>query len=580
MLKLLVVTEGGEIINYEGSDFKEVSRNTFTTKPKLISVDPSGQNVLALGSESIEIFDARASMMANQIKLTSPVKKPLFLGYDRFGQQVSLITEAGQVLTWDPINLRMVRELKLQSGEYSGSRSVIHSASNNYGGDRFVVGMQEVFLPKGGLDQMKNQPERRNILVYYDWTTGQEIKRMSIRYRVDYMAQGPGASNLAYFSKDNNAVWLVNYEKGEISSSVKLQTSPNVISFSNNNEIFAIGDVEGKVMLYNVERNSPAEINIQSPTLDRGYAAQRITSDQLAIKGTIAGGQRINKVQVNDQPAEYDFNGGFSANVALDPGKNKVRIVAENSEKQTIVRDFYVTYEPEAKSQSQKHATKGKRVALVIGNSNYAYGNKLINTVNDAKAMAAALQTIGFEVISIIDGEYEKIKNAVFAFGDRISDVDVSLFYYAGHGLEVDGVNYLIPVDANIQSALDVKQKAVALTGVLRTMEFTNDEGLNMIILDACRNNPFPTGKRGGSGLTKVQAPSGTLIAYATDPGSTASDGEGANGLYTGELVKQMLIPQRIEDVFMNTRNKVEELSKGAQRPWEEARLKGVFYLK
>ncbi|NOS54736.1 MAG: caspase family protein, partial [Cyclobacteriaceae bacterium] len=118
------------------------------------------------------------------------------------------------------------------------------------------------------------------------------------------------------------------------------------------------------------------------------------------------------------------------------------------------------------------------------------------------------------------------------------------------------------------------------LTGVLRTMEFTNEEGLNMIILDACRNNPFPTGKRGGSGLAKVNAPSGTLIAYATDPGSTASDGTGANGLYTGVLSQQLKVSQRIEDIFMNTRNKVEELSKGSQRPWEELRLKGVFYLK
>ena len=146
--------------------------------------------------------------------------------------------------------------------------------------------------------------------------------------------------------------------------------------------------------------------------------------------------------------------------------------------------------------------------------------------------------------------------------------------------MEVDGTNYLIPVDANIQSALDVKQKAIPVTGVIRTMEFSNNEGLNMIILDACRNNPFPTGKRGGSGLARVQAPSGTLIAYATDPGSTASDGEGANGLYTGELVKQLGVSQRIEDIFMNTRNAVEKKSNGSQRPWEEARLKGVFYLK
>jgi uncharacterized caspase-like protein len=133
------------------------------------------------------------------------------------------------------------------------------------------------------------------------------------------------------------------------------------------------------------------------------------------------------------------------------------------------------------------------------------------------------------------------MKNAIYTFGDRIQDANVSIFYYAGHGLEVDGTNYLVPVDANIQSALDVKLKAIPLTGIIRTMEFTNDEGLNMLILDACRNNPFPTGKRSsGSGLAQVQPPSGTLIAYATDPGAVASDGDLDNGLYTGELVKQL----------------------------------------
>ena len=178
------------------------------------------------------------------------------------------------------------------------------------------------------------------------------------------------------------------------------------------------------------------------------------------------------------------------------------------------------------------------------------------------------------------NGTYESIKNAIYSFGDRIQDVDVSLFFYAGHGLEVDGMNYLVPVDADIQSHLDIKQKCIPLTGVTNTMEFANEEGLNMIILDACRNNPFPAGKRGGTGLARVNAPSGTLIAYATDPGSVASDGDGSNGLYTGELIKQLKVSQRIEDIFMNTRNNVEKLSDGKQRPWEEARLKGVFYLK
>ena len=216
----------------------------------------------------------------------------------------------------------------------------------------------------------------------------------------------------------------------------------------------------------------------------------------------------------------------------------------------------------------------------MIGNAAYSGAGALNNTVNDARSMAETLESLGFEVTSVIDGSYEDIKRAIYKYGTAIRDVDVSIFFYAGHGLEIEGVNYLVPVDSEIASPLDVKLKSIPLTGVLRTIEYANDDGLNMIILDACRNNPFPTGKRGGAGLAKETAPSGTLIAYATGPGNVASDGEGENGLYTGELIKQMKQPQRIEDVFMRTRNSVEELSGGSQQPWEEARLKGIFYLK
>lgn len=578
---LILVNAAGEIKTCSAGTFADKSSARFGSAPQLVSIDPTGLNLMALEKDGIEIFDMKASMMQTKILFTTPVKNPVFMGFDRFGQQLSVITELGQVLTWNPLNQRLVRELKLQSGEYAGSRSIIHEASNNFGGDRFVVGLQEVFIPKGGF-QGRNQMERRNLLVYYDWNSGQELKRIPVRWRPDEMAQGPGASNLAYFSKDASSVWLVNYEHGEIMSAIKTPVLPNKITFSDNNELFAVGNVKGEVDLYYVERNTPAEIKIQSPGLDRSYATQTISQESLKIQGTIEGTERISKVTVNGAPAEYDFNGGFSADVALEPGKNKIRVLAENSEQKQIVKDFYVTYEP-AKTAPKKTGQGnkgGRRVALVIGNANYLHSNKLVNTLSDAKAMEATLKELGFQVIMILDGDYEKMKNAVFAFGDQINDVDISLFYYAGHGLEVDGTNYLVPVDADIQSALDVKQKSVPLPGILRTMEFTNEEGLNMIILDACRNNPFPTGKRGGSGLARVNAPSGTLIAYATDPGSVASDGTGTNGLYTGVLVQQMKIPQRIEDIFMNTRNRVEELSKGAQRPWEEARLKGVFYLK
>ena len=579
--KLTVVLETGEIKDFQQNTFLPGSESAFTNSPKLISYEPAGNLLLAQGSNGIEMFDGFANMMANQIPFATKVKKPLFLGFDRFGQQVSLVTETGQVLTWNPLTQRLVRELKLQSGEYTGSRSIIHSASNNYGGDKFVVGMQEVFLAKGSINQtmQRNQPERRNMLVFYEWISGQEAKRIPLRYRPDLMAQGPTASDVAYVSTDVDAVWMVNYSSGSVSSSLKLQYAPTAISFSTNNELFAVGGSKGEVFLYDVARNSPAEIKISSPALDRGYSSHIVTDGQLVVKGSIDGNTRTSRVLINGERVNYDLNSGFTYTATLAPGKNRIRVLAENTESQVLVKDFYVSYEPKVKAPVN-HST-GKRMALVIGNSNYSSAPKLNNTINDANIMEKELKSLGFDVIKITDGGYEQMKNAVFTFGDLIQDVDMSLFYYAGHGLEVEGVNYLIPVDAAIQSAIDVKLKAIPLPGVVRTMEFANDEGLNMIILDACRNNPFPTGKRSsGTGLAKVEAPSGTIIAYSTDPGSVASDGESANGLYTGELVKQISISQRIEDVFMNTRNSVEKMSNGAQRPWEVARLKGVFYLK
>lgn len=598
---LIVANNSGEVQIFESSLFREKTSFKFSSSPSNVTLDPTGLILLALGKEGIEIFDLKAQMMQTKITFTTQIKNPIFMGFDRFGQQLSVIAKLGQVITWNPTNQRLIRELKLQSGEFVGSRSVLYDASSNFGGDRFIVSMQEVFIPKGGIQQKTQvnstqfgtgnqfgggstgmQLERKNLLVYYDWVTGQELKRIPVRYRPDKIAAGGGASNLAYFSNDALSIFLVNYDRGEIMSSIKITEDPTAIVFSDNNELFAVGTSKSTINLYYVERNTPAEIKIQLPAIDRSYASEPTGEQNLKIKGLIEGTERISKISINGAQAQNDFNGGFEGEVNLEAGKNRVRIVAETSEQKQLVKDFYITMDSSKSTvkNSSKHTSTGKRVALVIGNANYQYSNKLNNTLNDAKTIEQTLKELGFEVTLITDGTYEKMKNAVYAFGDQISDVDISLFYYAGHGLEVDGTNYLIPVDADIQSALDVKQKALPLTGILRTMEFTNEEGLNMIILDACRNNPFPTGKRGGSGLAKVNAPSGTLIAYATDPGSTASDGTGANGLYTGVLSQQLKVSQRIEDIFMNTRNKVEELSKGSQRPWEELRLKGVFYLK
>ena len=260
---------------------------------------------------------------------------------------------------------RLVRELRLQGRDYSGSASVIQSAGTNFGGDKFVVALQEVFIPKGGLDQLKSQPERRNYLIYYDWVTGMETRRIQVRYRPDHLAQGPQASHLSYFSKDNNAIWMVNYDQAGITGSVKLNSSPTALAFSPSGEYFAIGDAEGGIGLYYVEKNSTAEIRVHEPTIDRQYAGNTIKQQQVRVSGSVEGETRLSKVLVNGEQAELDFKGGFTANIPLTKGKNLIRIVAENSERKTLVKDIYATCEPGEAPQAVA-AAPGKRMALII----------------------------------------------------------------------------------------------------------------------------------------------------------------------------------------------------------------------
>ena len=547
---------------------------------KVAAMDPNQDYLTFLKSDVIEIIDLKAGMTHGRIQGLTGLNNIMYLGFDRFGQQFAAINNVGDAITWNLLNQQLLRQLKLQSGEYSGSRSVVHAASTNSSGDLFMIGLQEVFIPKGGM-QGRNQPERRNMIIAYDWVSGQEVKRVPLRFRPDGMAMGPGPLHVAYFSADSRTINLLNLDKADVSSSVAVDEKPSSIALSDDNEVLAVGTVDGNVYLYEVIRNNPSEVKITQPALNRNIGDQVVNDTQLKIEGEIDGTDRIAKVFVNGTPAQYDMSRSFSANVDLVKGKNRISVAVQNTQGVITEKDFYVTCEPTDKKVVAQPVVHGRRMALIIGNASYSSAAKLNNTINDANSMEKVLKDLGFEVIKILDGTYEKMKNAIYAFGDQIHDVDVSLFYYAGHGLEVDGTNYLVPVDANISSALDVKLKTIPMTGVLRTMELTNDEGLNMIILDACRNNPFPTGRRsGGSGLARVQAPSGTLIAYATDPGSVASDGDTDNGFGTGELVKQLRSSQRLEQIFMNTRNAVEQKSDGAQRPWEEARLKGVFYLK
>ena len=227
---------------------------------------------------------------------------------------------------------------------------------------------------------------------------------------------------------------------------------------------------------------------------------------------------------------------------------------------------------------SKQDIDSRKRVALVIGNSNYRI-SPLKNPANDAKAMAAALRRLGFDVEEKTDLNYVAMNKVVESFGKRLAAGGVGLFYYAGHGVQVNGANYLLPVDAEIEDENEVRYKAIDAGLVLAKMEQSRGD-VNLVVLDACRNNPFARSFRSATrGLASMDAPSGSMIAYATAPGKTAADGSGGKyGVYTEELIRMMETPGlSVEEAFKRVRKAVMTRTANAQVPWESSSLVGDF---
>ncbi|HRJ28695.1 MAG TPA: tetratricopeptide repeat protein [Cyclobacteriaceae bacterium] len=233
-------------------------------------------------------------------------------------------------------------------------------------------------------------------------------------------------------------------------------------------------------------------------------------------------------------------------------------------------------------SAATKAQDYSKKLALVIGNAAYQHGGELKNPVNDARTMAETLRQLGFEVMLHENVSQNQMKQAINGYGIKLRGYDVGLFYYAGHGIQHKGVNYMIPVEADLQAAEQIEFDCVAADRVLAYMDAASTK-VNLLIMDACRNNPFERSwhRSGtGNGLAMMDAPKGTLIAYATAPGKVAADGEGSNGLYTSALLKYLKDPDlNVEQIFKKVRTEVAEKSFGAQVPWETTSLTGEdFY--
>ena len=240
---------------------------------------------------------------------------------------------------------------------------------------------------------------------------------------------------------------------------------------------------------------------------------------------------------------------------------------------------FFATY-VYAQTPEPAKPIKLTRLALVIGNGAYP-GNALVNPPNDAADMAALLKQSGFEVIQRENASLKEMHRALREFGDRLSRETLGLFFFAGHAVQVRGRNYLLAVDADVAREDEVAFNSLDLQAVLEKMDSARNH-TNLIILDACRNNPFASKfKLANSGLAQIDAPPGTVVGFATAPGSVAADGRGRNGLYTKHLLANLGKPgARIEDAFKQVRVAVRAESDGAQTPWESTSLESELILK
>lgn len=252
---------------------------------------------------------------------------------------------------------------------------------------------------------------------------------------------------------------------------------------------------------------------------------------------------------------------------------------------------FSVSLNAQTGQQSNRQLTQGpaqsqtnsqKRLALVIGNGAYQYAGRLANPPNDAMLVAATLRQLGFDVKNGSNLTQREMKQRIREFGQTLrANGGVGLFYFAGHGVQAKGHNYLVPVDADIQTEADLEDVAVDLNYVLSLMDDAQN-ALNIVVLDACRNNPFARSFRSAQGgLAQVRAPTGTLIAYATAPDSVAADGAGTNSPYSQEFVKQMETPGvLVETMFRRVTEQVSARTNGKQEPWFSANVKGDFYFR
>ncbi len=403
----------------------------------------------------------------------------------------------------------------------------------------------------------------------------------SARVKVKIKSSSDLKSALFYVngaSKGEGEIRTIPGEPGSYMVEKSIMLNPgenNVYLIATNNE----GANKSDLRYFNNPPANPPVISWGNPVNENSV----VSSENFTIEACIGSPTELKsaKILVNGENQGennvFTVSGNESCNykwmrsAILKEGDNSIYIIATNVAGSTTSEKRTIKYQA---------AAVEKRIALIFGNAVYGTKVSLKNPVNDANLIEATLKGLGFDVIKRINAGIAEMKDAVREFSRKLPDYNVALFYYAGHGVQIDGLNYLIPTDAILKEPGDCKYEAIPVDFV--TDEFRKyPNNTNIVILDACRNNPFQNWARGGdNGFKAINPTNGTIISFATAAGAAAIDGSSSNGLFTEELVKQIVIPQPIESVFKRTRVEVKKRSNGEQIPMEWTNLNGDFYFK
>ena len=392
-------------------------------------------------------------------------------------------------------------------------------------------------------------------------------------------------------------VWETEFGKRIRTIPISEKVAERALSFSPDGNFLAYQTVKDRVELWDIKqlldenRQSVGKSLLPKIEWETPLSNLTVATDNLDIKACIASNSKIRdvKVYVNDRLVNPNERGlkpvavgaaceyPLSINVRLRQGANSVHLSATNKAGNRFSESRNITVGNG--TESNKELT-GRQIALIIGNSDYANGSKLANPVNDATDLANNLKQLGFEVIQKTNAGLRDMEQVVEEFSKKIRYYDVAMVFYAGHGLQVEGENYLVPTDADMKEKADVKYKCFPLGMLLSKME--GKARTNIIVLDACRNNPFERSwsrSANGNGMAVVSAPKGTFIGFATSPGQTANDGTGKNGVYTAALLRHLTTKGiSIDQLFTRINSTVDETTSGSQVPWKTSSLSGDYY--